>query len=70
MAGLKNPVAGELNPSSGKIVKIDPPFFFLAVRMAFVDEVVAAFNLAKISLPILTFVLVGDLFIQLKERWE
>ena len=70
MAGLKNPVAGELNPSSGKIVKIDPPFFFLAVRMVFVYKVILAFNLAKITLPILTFVLVGNLLIQLKEGRE
>ena len=57
MAGLKNLVAGELNPGSGKIVKIDPPFFFLAVRMVFVYKAILAFNLAEITLPILTFVL-------------
>ena len=70
MAGLKNPVAGELNPCSGEIVKIDPPFFFLAVGMTFIHKSISALCFAKISLPILALVFVSDFLIHLKERRE
>ena len=42
VARLKDAVTGEINLRGGEIVKIDPTFFFLAVRMIFINELVLA----------------------------
>ena len=54
----------------GKIWERYPPFFLLAVGMAFVDKPIDSFMLTNVALILLAIVFVSDLLLELGEFRE
>ena len=66
----ENALDTEVVPGGGKVRKIHPPFFFLAVGMPFEDEAIDVVAFSQIAFKVLAFVFIGDLTFDLKKGRE
>ena len=70
MTRLENALDAELRPRCREIMKRKTPFFTFAVGVLLEQKTIDTLAFAKIALVTLAFVIVGNLFVELKERWK
>ena len=70
MAWEQDTFDAKATPIVGKIGEGDPPFFLLAICMAFVLKTINTLKLANVALIILALVLVDDLLLEFQRVRE